>query len=48
MQQTFPDSDALHDSRDESDGVTGGRRISCHQRRIKGVYLCAKQKVNSE
>ena len=30
MQQTFPDSDALHDSQDESDGVSGGRQVSCH------------------
>ncbi len=48
MQQTSPDSDALHDSQDESDGVSDSRRVSCHQRRIEGVYPCAKQKVNSE
>ena len=47
MQQIFSDSDTLHDSQDKPDGVSGGRRISCHQRRIKGVYPCAKQKVNS-
>ena len=48
MQQTFPDSDALHDSQNESDGVSGGRRVSRYQRRIKGAHPCAKQKVNSE
>ena len=47
MQQTFPDSDALHDSQDKPDGVSGGGRVSRHQRRIKGVHPCAKQKVNS-
>ena len=48
MQQTFPDSDELHDSQDKPDGVSGKRRVSRHQRRIKGVHPRAEQKVNSE
>ena len=48
MQQTFPDSDALHDSQDKPDGVSGRSRVSRHQRRIKGVHPRAEQKVNSE
>ena len=47
MQQTFPDSDELHDSQDKPDGVSGSRRVSCHQRRIKGIHPRAEQKVNS-
>ena len=48
MQQTFPDSDALHDSQDKPDGESGRRRVSRHQRRIKGVHPRVEQKVNSE